>query len=713
MKKILSTIFTVLPILWACNKEKIQVLPSPENWKTFPIEIEGENGSFNQTRSSFSSDCLDMISNLNVAVYSNGTLCYSEYFTDLNSLALRFPDEEHKYDLYFLANAGKIKAPASQQAMEEFSCRYPDYAVFRSTGFPMSLACRDFLPGSITKFRLKRLVGEYVLSFSNGARLADYEIKSVKLCNCAADVEPFADESKATEAFNDGDYLTKTDIADLNNGKQVSLYFLENMQGVLLPGNTDPKKKIPSSIGDSSVSGLCTYLLVEAEAVTPTAEYGRIHCRCYLGEDTVSDFNIKRNTRYELNLDFESDFIKEEEWRFEPDTPDIKGSIRTSKSTISLFYGYDKLDGDVTVSVPEGAEYTIDLNNEENMKAQVSFTTNAPCRTEKEKRIFTGGGDFHFKTSLEPDACLPADGTPDIKKVTATITTTDGLLTKKLDINVYHELFPIRLDYDNDLLKMKVFNPFARKFSTTVSGKVHGAGISQKSQIAGEKRENCSEDLATVSKTFIPASRQYVNIDNSSFHDACHKIRFNHDVWYDHTWLGTSGGWRHSFPNAFQVQVGIKVDGKDIDLSDPIGSGEMFWLDNLPNLTKDEPDDRTYVVLWWPSYVWGRAKAWDADILSKVTELKKDDNYMICTNDYHMQKTPYTRVLPSGLDVKFHFIDEDGDYWDFHSENTDDLYEYYFITGRGNQNYNRTVELSVNGCCDWFWNFRGHKENEW
>lgn len=711
MKKILFTIFIVLPILSACNKEKIQLIPSPMDWKTFPIEIEGENGSFNQTRSSFSTECLDMISDLNIAVYDNGRLCYSEYFTDLNALALRFPDEDKKYDLFFLANSGKVKAPASQQAMEEFSCRYPDYSAFHSTGFPMSLTCKNFQPGSITKFILKRLVGEYVLSFSNGARLADYEIKSVKLCNCAADVEPFADGSKAKEVFDDGDYLTASDIADLNNGKKVSLYFLENMQGVLLPGNTDPKKKIPSSIGDPSVSGLCTYLLVDAGAITPTAEYSRIYCRCYLGEDTVSDFNIKRNTRYELNLDFESDFVKEEEWRMEPDAPAITGSIRTNKSSISLFYGYDYLDGNVTVSVPEGAEYTVTLNSMENIGAGVSFTTDAPYRTEKQQQVFTGSGNFHFKTSLKPDACLLANGTPDIRKVTATVTTTDGLLTKKLNINVYHELFPIRLDYNNDLLKMKVFNPFARKFTTTVSGVVHGAGTSQKSQIAGEKRENCSENLSTVSKTFTPASGQYVNIDNSSFHDACHKIRFNHDVWYDHTWLGTSGGWRHSFPNAFQVQVDIKVDDKALDILDPIGCGGMFWLDNLPNLTKEEQDDRTFVVLWWPAYVWDRAKAWDADIVTKVADLKKDDSYMICTNDYHTQNTHYIRVLPSGLDAKFHFIDENGNYWDFHSENTDDLYEYYFITGRGNQNYNRTLELSVNGCCDWFWNFRGHTEN--
>ncbi|MCQ2155132.1 MAG: DUF4906 domain-containing protein [Bacteroidales bacterium] len=713
MKKFLSTIFIVFPILSACSREKIQVLPSPGDWKTFPIEIESENGGFNRTRSSFPTDCLDMISDLNVAVYNNGRLCYSEYFTDLNTLALRFPDEDLEYDLFFLANSGKIKAPASEQAMEEFSCRYPDYSVLHSTGFPMSLTCRNFQPGSITKFLLKRLMGEYVLSFSNGARLADYEIQSVKLCNCAADIEPFADESKATEVFNDGDYLTESDIADLNNGKQVSLYFLENMQGVLLPGNTDPKKKIPSSISDSSVSGLCSYLLVEANAVTPTAEYDRILCRCYLGGDTVSDFNIKRNTRYELNLDFESDFIKEEEWRFEPDTPDITGNIRTSKSAISLFYGYDKLDGDIDVSVPEGAEYTVTLNGKENFKAGVSFTTDAPYRAGERAQIFTGSGNFHFKTSLKPDACLLADGTPDIRRVTATIATTDGLLTKKIDINVYHELFPIRLEYNNDQLKMKVFNPFARKFSTTVSGTVHGAGISQKSQIAGEKRENCSENLAVVSKTFIPASGQYVNIDNAAFHDACHKIRFNHDCWYDYTFFGTSGEWRHSFPNAYRVEVDISVDNKTLNLLDPIGNGEMFWLDNLPNLTKDEPDDRTYVVLWWPGYVWGRAKAWDADIVAKVAELKNDDNYMICTNDYNIQENRYTRVLPSGLDVKFHFIDESGNYWDFHSENTDDLYEYFFIIGRGNQNYNRTLELSVNGCCDWFWNFRGHKGNEW
>ncbi len=139
----------------------------------------------------------------------------------------------------------------------------------------------------------------------------------------------------------------------------------------------------------------------------------------------------------------------------------------------------------------------------------------------------------------------------------------------------------------------------------------------------------------------------------------------------------------------------------------------MFWLDNLPDMTKEETDDRTYVVLWWPGYVWDRTKAWDADITAKVDELKRDNDYMICTNDYRMLQSPYIRILPSGLDMKLHFIDESNGCWDFHSENTGNLYEYYFISGRGNQNYNRTLEVSVNGCCDWFWNFRDHKKNEW
>lgn len=713
MKKNLFTISLACIMLAACTKEKIQVISSPESWKAFPIELAGEGSNFSDTKSSFSADCLDIISDVNIAVYDNGRLRYSEYFTDLNAIALRFPDEEAEYNLYFLANSGKIKVPASEMAMKEFSYLFPDYSSFHTTGFPMSLVYTGFKPGSITKFILKRLVGEYVLTFSDKSDIANYAIKSVKLCNCAADVKPFAEENQATVVFNNGDYLTESDIADLNAGKKVSLFFMENMQGVLLPGNTDPKKKVPASIGDASVFGLCTYLEAEAEAVTPTAKYNRIYCRCYLGSDMTSDFNIKRNTRYELNLDFESDFINEEQWRLEPDTPEITGEISISKSSISLFYGYDDLDGDVSIAIPEGAEYTVSIDFNENKDTQVSFTTTAPYRTEGLENIFTGSGKFHFKTALKPDGCLMTDGTPDIKEVSAIIATTDGLLKKDLNIKVYHELFPIHLEYQNDRLKMKVFNPLAQKFSTTISGTVNGSGVSQKSQIAGEQRVNCAESITSISKTFIPASGQYVDIDNSSFHNACDKIRFNHDVWYDWTWLGTSGGWRHSYPTAFQMEVDIKVGGRNLDIFDPIGSGEMFWLDNLPNLTKDEPDERTFVNLWWPDYVWDRTKTWDADITPKVEELKSDESYLRCTNDYHLQHSPYIRILPSGIDMKFHFIDEEGNYWDFHSNNTGDLYEYYFLCGRGNYNYNRTLDVSINGCCDWFWNFRDHKPNEW
>ena len=88
----------------------------------------------------------------------------------------------------------------------------------------------------------------------------------------------------------------------------IVLYVPENVQGCLLPDNTDPFGKVPESI--SGINGkeydkLCTYL--EFNASKPNkgdGYYGDLQYRCYLGEDNVSDFSVHRNCSYELTMVF-------------------------------------------------------------------------------------------------------------------------------------------------------------------------------------------------------------------------------------------------------------------------------------------------------------------------------------------------------------------------------------------------------------------------
>ena len=101
----------------------------------------------------------------------------------------------------------------------------------------------------------------------------------------------------------------------------IVLYVPENVQGVLLPANTDPMGKVDKAISDidgESFAGLCTYL--ELNASKPNrgeGYYGDITYRCYLGEDNTSDFSVRRNTCYNLTLNLTDDGFNLESWKVE------------------------------------------------------------------------------------------------------------------------------------------------------------------------------------------------------------------------------------------------------------------------------------------------------------------------------------------------------------------------------------------------------------
>ena len=182
----------------------------------------------------------------------------------------------------------------------------------------------------------------------NSATDAVYRVKDVRLMNCALDVYPFDTEGKATSftrsgAYGDspeGDSLTEEDIDDLNDGRPVTLYFIENIQGELLPGNEDRKKKIPSSLEAKyeGISDKCTYIEITSDVSTPAADYVDGKYRFYLGQNETTDFSIRRNTLYNITLDFTQNMVREEEWRIEVSEPDIK-TFTMSKSDVHVVRG--------------------------------------------------------------------------------------------------------------------------------------------------------------------------------------------------------------------------------------------------------------------------------------------------------------------------------------------------------------------------------------
>ena len=127
-----------------------------------------------------------------------------------------------------------------------------------------------------------------------------FTVKDVRICNAIDRYTPFTNNVRQTSKGSvdpSFDHASASDITRINSDASISLYAFENMQGTLLKGNTDPWKKVPSSIGTSQ--DLCTYMEVFC---TYGSKANEVTYRMYLGKDATTNFDVERNTVYRLTL---------------------------------------------------------------------------------------------------------------------------------------------------------------------------------------------------------------------------------------------------------------------------------------------------------------------------------------------------------------------------------------------------------------------------
>lgn len=342
----------------------------------FSVEVDRVGDGQCAVRSSYVEEDIMKITCLNVFVYHNGLLLSDccRYYDDMSTLMLSFPSGMNGFNIYMLGNVGEVIPPEVERELGNLKCVVESYSDFNSRGVPVAGSFIGYRKGDLAHFRLKRLVGQYNIQMRVSADDAEYTVKSLGLKNCAKDFYPFCTDARAEmfSCFCDegpcGDRLTDEDVERLNAGEVVSLYFMENLQGELLPGNTDRKAKIPAAIDavESGASGRCTYLEVVADLVTPTARYTDGKYRFYLGANQTSDFSIRRNTLYNVVLDFTQNMVDEEEWRIEVAAPEVvdvkvdKDEAMVIKGAVDMVYvqGYDNngklMDFDVRVLSSNG-----------------------------------------------------------------------------------------------------------------------------------------------------------------------------------------------------------------------------------------------------------------------------------------------------------------------------------------------------------------------
>lgn len=433
--------------------ERTDVAPVGDTEDMYPITVELElPQSAADSRSSFTGNELDRITDLNIFLYHNGLLLkdHSYYYTDMTSLMLSFPDDKNGFNIYMVGNVGKLDAPDEESEIGELCHVAESYDDYRREGFPVANVFPDYKKGTLASFKLKRLVGQYDITMVPSAQDAQYVVKDVRLMNCALDVYPFGYDKKASRFISSavygdeatGDYLTAEDIDRLNDGECVSICFVENLQGELLPGNTDRRKKIPSTLEAirSGLSQSCTYMEITADIITQSARYTDAKYRFYLGQNETTDFSIKRNTLYGVILDFTQNMVSEQEWRIEAEEPQVNDLI-ISKEEADVVFGMDdyivlhgpkmKVNTLISdVSDPSYCSYTLtDMNIDGQECQKLTF------HTERKPDGFYSWGMDYRTLARKFMVCLESVETYNGKP----------LLTKTFNAYVYDNLFPVFL----------------------------------------------------------------------------------------------------------------------------------------------------------------------------------------------------------------------------------------------------------------------------
>ncbi len=311
----------------------------------------------------------DAVSNLNVFFYSGGLL-YHQAYCEAGQMDVEL-DPNREYMVYALANCCEVDAPYLEEDLGSLELEFPEFSSVAASGaFPM--CCRE---GRALKMKsatayldlpLVRLVSKVSLKVEKELEGCELEFSSLEIRQEALSVYPFQLSGKAA-GTRQGDCASAADLEALARGEQISFYVLENCRGVLLPDNTDPWAKVPSSIPDEDE--LCTYMHLEGKWNTSGAS-ADLSLNLYLGQDNCSDFNVVRNVHNSITLTITDNGLVHSNWKVNLDNLQDSRCLQFEQDSYTLNQNDSWTELPLEVYPPDMSYFATLEQSEENIECR-------------------------------------------------------------------------------------------------------------------------------------------------------------------------------------------------------------------------------------------------------------------------------------------------------------------------------------------------------
>ncbi len=305
-RKVMFVLVVLLLLLNSCGKEEVAQMQEGRVSFSFVMEDGAGTKSVDE----------NLIKNLNLyVVNSAGGVQHFAYLNNPGRVdATIWKDET--YSVYVVANAGLPILKNTLNDIENIALTYFSTKPMPPSAILMSgkMDPKVLADGQEVVIPLQRAMAKIVVKcdFSQLFPGVDLNIKSVRLRNVPNVISLF----KQNALVYPSNSVAGFSIADptpqqLQQG--LEFYQYENMQGTLLPGNTDQKLKVwPQG---SPNSQLCSYVEIEAEYAS-NEKQGPVIYRFYMGSDMTTNYDVQRNRQYTVSVFFKGNGgIDENTWR--------------------------------------------------------------------------------------------------------------------------------------------------------------------------------------------------------------------------------------------------------------------------------------------------------------------------------------------------------------------------------------------------------------